>query len=68
MISIGSKVRIKDEAWKRYLNINNLDANKANPGVKYVMEMPGHPPFNESVMLSGMCWWFNEKDVEEVSV
>jgi len=65
MIQIGSKVRVKDEAWKNYLVSNNQDASRQNL-VRTVEEMPAQTPFHESVMLSGLFWWFNEADVEEV--
>lgn len=66
-LSIGCKVKIKPEAWKRYLEVSKLDLNKPNPSPQEVALMPGNQPFDNAVMLGFPLYWWHESDLEPVS-
>jgi hypothetical protein len=58
----GSTVRIKPEAWERYLRKNHLSAKKPDPGPQ-----PVEASREDGVKLAWPdCWW-NHSDVEPVT-
>jgi len=63
MFEIGQKVKIKPEAWKRFLIENKMDMNKPAPGPQIITYLPSNNLFSDKIMLSFPLWWWNEDDL-----
>lgn len=62
----GMIVRIKPQAWERYLQENELPDAKPIPAPQPIEVMPSNPPFNDRVMLAWPHYWWTESDLEPV--
>lgn len=60
----GSKVKIKQSAWEKYLKYEGLPLDKPNMSPQIIIAMPSNPPFHESCLLSFPFFWFKETDLE----
>ena len=67
MITLGSKVKIRDKAWQEYLSAGGL-GNIENPGVQEVYVVPIRPGDRKhpSIMLTFLWKGWCEEELEEV--